>query len=425
MIIEHLQKRGLLEATTSDELANLLKKPTKVYLGFDPTADSLHIGNLVGIVVLRWFQKFGHTPVVILGGATARIGDPSGKSVERPLLDAQTIATNVSSITKHFEQVLDFSDSSTRPLILNNDQWLKEYPFIDFLQDVGRHFRLGVMLAKDSVKTRLSSEEGISFTEFSYQLLQAYDFYRLYTDHNVLVQLGGSDQWGNITAGIDFVRKKISTQVFGYTFPLLTRNDGRKFGKTEQGTIWLSKDKCSAYQFYQYFYRIQDTEVIRLMRMLTFMELEEIAEYEQAIKSSEYVPNTAQKRLAEEMTQLIHGNAGLQIAQKVTQCLAPGGKAILEFDVLKEISANDMPIEYLEQSELMGQKYIDISVKIGLVSSKSEAARLISNNGAYLNNQKVHDIHFLIEPGMAIEDQFLVFGSGKRKKILVSIKKIV
>ena len=423
MIIEHLQKRGLLEATTSYKLINLLQKPTKVYLGFDPTADSLHIGNLVGIIVLRWFQKFGHIPVVVLGGATARIGDPSGKSTERPLLDAQTIATNMNSIIKNFEQVLDFSNSSTRPLIFNNDQWFKEYASINFLRDVGKYFRLGPMLAKDSIKTRLVSKEGISFTEFSYQLLQAYDFYRLYTDHNVQVQLGGSDQWGNITAGIDFIRKKISAQVFGYTFPLLTRNDGRKFGKTEQGTIWLSKDKCSAYQFYQYFYRIQDTEVIHLMRMLTFMELEEIAQYEQVIKSSEYVPNTAQKRLAEEVTQLIHGNTGLKIAQKVTQCLAPGGKAILEFDVLKEISANDMPIEYVKQSELIGQKYIDVSVKVGLVSSKSEAIRLISNNGAYLNNQKIHDINFLIEPGMAIEDRFLVFGSGKRKKILVSIKK--
>lgn len=423
MIIEHLQKRGLLEATTSYKLINLLQKPTKVYLGFDPTADSLHIGNLVGIIVLRWFQKFGHIPVVVLGGATARIGDPSGKSTERPLLDAQTIATNMNSIIKNFEQVLDFSNSSTRPLILNNDQWFKEYASINFLRDVGKYFRLGPMLAKDSIKTRLVSKEGISFTEFSYQLLQAYDFYRLYTDHNVQVQLGGSDQWGNITAGIDFIRKKISAQVFGYTFPLLTRNDGRKFGKTEQGTIWLSKDKCSAYQFYQYFYRIQDTEVIHLMRMLTFMELEEIAQYEQVIKSSEYVPNTAQKRLAEEMTRLVHGNSGLQIAQKVTQCLAPGGKAILEFDVLKEISANDMPIEYVKQSELIGQKYIDVSVKVGLVSSKSEAIRLITNNGAYLNNQKIHDINFLIEPGMAIEDRFLVFGSGKRKKILVSIKK--
>ncbi|MFI0478575.1 MAG: tyrosine--tRNA ligase [Candidatus Rhabdochlamydia sp.] len=423
MIIEHLQKRGLLEATTSYKLINLLQKPTKVYLGFDPTADSLHIGNLVGIIVLRWFQKFGHIPVVVLGGATARIGDPSGKSTERPLLDAQTIATNMNSIIKNFEQVLDFSNSSTRPLIFNNDQWFKEYASINFLRDVGKYFRLGPMLAKDSIKTRLVSKEGISFTEFSYQLLQAYDFYRLYTDHNVQVQLGGSDQWGNITAGIDFIRKKISAQVFGYTFPLLTRNDGRKFGKTEQGTIWLSKDKCSAYQFYQYFYRIQDTEVIHLMRMLTFMELEEIAQYEQVIKSSEYVPNTAQKRLAEEMTRLVHGNSGLQIAQKVTQCLAPGGKAILEFDVLKEISANDMPIEYVKQSELIGQKYIDVSVKVGLVSSKSEAIRLISNNGAYLNNQKVHDINFLIEPGMVIEDRFLVFGSGKRKKILVSIKK--
>lgn len=424
MIIEYLKKRGLFEAVTSDELENLLKNPTKVYVGFDPTADSLHIGNLVGIVILRWFQKFGHTPVVVLGGATARIGDPSGKSVERPLLDAKTIATNVSSIAKHFEQVLDFSDPATRPLIFNNDQWLKEYPFIDFLRDVGKHFRLSVMLAKESVKNRLSSEEGMSFTEFSYQLLQAYDFYRLYTDHHVQVQLGGSDQWGNITVGIDFVRKMSKVPVFGYTFPLLTRNDGRKFGKTEKGTIWLAEERCSAYQFYQYFYRMQDTEVIRLMRMLTFMELEEIAEYDQALKSPGYIPNEAQKRLAEEMTRLVHGEEGLQLAQRITQNLAPGGKATLEFDVLKELSS-DVPLVYLDHLEVIGQKYVDVSVKIGLVTSKGEAIRLIRNKGAYLNNQKIHDTMFLITPEIMIEDQFLVFSSGKRKKIIVSVKKIV
>lgn len=422
MIIEHLQKRGLFESATSDGLANLLKKPTKVYIGFDPTADSLHIGNLVGIVILRWFQKFGHTPVVVLGGATARIGDPSGKSIERPLLDAQTIAGNIESIRKHFEQILDFSDSSTCPIILNNDEWFKRYPFIDFLRDVGKHFRLGAMLAKDSVKARLSSEEGMSFTEFSYQLLQAYDFCRLYTDHNVLVQLGGSDQWGNITAGIDLVRRMLGNLVFGITFPLLTRNDGKKFGKTEKGSIWLAKDRCSAYQFYQYFYRMQDEEVIRLMRMLTFMELEEIEEYAFAINSPGYIPNTAQKRLAEEMTQLVHGSTGLQIAEKITQSLAPGGKTILEFDVLKEM-AFDMPVVYLDRLEVIGQKYIDISVKIGLAASKSEAVRLIRNNGAYLNNQKIHDTMFLITSEKLIKNQFLVFSSGKKTKILVSIKK--
>lgn len=424
MIIEHLKKRGLFEATTSDQLENLLKNPTKVYIGFDPTADSLHIGNLVGIVILRWFQKFGHTPVVVLGGATARIGDPSGKSVERPLLDAQTIATNVSSITKHFERVLDFSDSATRPFIFNNDQWLKEYPFIDFLRDVGKHFRLSVMLSKESVKTRLSSEEGMSFTEFSYQLLQAYDFYRLYTDHHVQVQLGGSDQWGNIIAGIDFVRKMTKVPVFGYTFPMLTRNDGSKFGKTEKGAIWLAAHRCSAYQFYQYFYRMQDTEVIRLMRMLTFMELEEIAEYEQAINSPRCVPNEAQKRLAEEMTRLIHSEEGLQLAQRITENLVPGGSASLEVDALKELSS-DVPFVYLDYLDVIGQKYIDICVKIGLVISKGEAIRLIRNKGAYLNNQKIQDTMFLITPEIMIEHQFLIFSSGKRKKIIVSIKKIV
>lgn len=422
MIIEYLQKRGLFESATSDELVNLLKKPTRVYLGFDPTADSLHIGHLVGIVILRWFQKFGHTPIIVLGGATARIGDPSGKSLERPLLDTQVIAANVHALHKHFEQMLDFSDPFTRPVILNNDQWFKEYQFIDFMRDVGKHFRLSTMLAKDSVKARLSSEEGMSFTEFSYQILQAYDFYRLYTDHNVLVQLGGNDQWGNITAGIDFVRKEAKVQVFGFTFPLLTRSDGKKFGKTEKGSIWLSKNRCSAYQFYQYFYRMQDVEVIRLMRMLTFMELEEIEEYDFAINNSGYIPNTAQKRLAEELTRFIHGEEGLQIAEKITQSLGPGGKTILEYDVLKEM-ADNMPVVYLDKSEVVGQKYIDISVKVDSKKSKSEIVKLIRNSGAYLNNQKIHDTMFVVQTDMLIKDQFLVFSFGKKTKILISVIK--
>ena len=272
-VVDCLKERGLVDAMTSEEVVKLLEQPRKLYLGFDPTADSLHIGSLVGIVILRWFQKFGHTPVVILGGATGRIGDPSGKSVERPLLDRAAIDYNVARIRRHFEVVLDFFHLKAKPILLNNDEWFSQMNLIDFLRDVGKHFRVGTMLAKEMVKSRIQSEEGICFTEFTYQLLQSYDFYHLFTHHGVVLQLGGSDQWGNITSGIDLVRKLTAAQAYGLTFPLLTRSDGKKFGKTEEGTVWLAADRCSPYHFYQYFVRVPDADVIKLMRFLTFMEM--------------------------------------------------------------------------------------------------------------------------------------------------------
>lgn len=420
-VVDCLKERGLLDAITSEDLIKRLESPTKVYLGFDPTADSLHIGSLVGIVILRWFQKFGHTPVVILGGATGRIGDPSGKSTERPLLDNAAITYNVARIRRHFEAVLDFFHSKSRPLMLNNDDWFAKISFIDFLRDIGKHFRVGTMLAKESVKARIQSEEGISFTEFSYQLLQAYDFYHLYTEHGVVLQLGGSDQWGNITAGIDLIRKLNGEQAFGLTFPLLTRSDGKKFGKTEEGTIWLAPDRCSPYQFYQYFIRVPDADVIKLMRFLTFMEMPEIRDYEAQMAKPDYVPNTAQKRLAEELTRMIHGEEGLEKAIKVTEGAAPGTAAALDADTFREI-AKDMPNIELSRAEILGQKYVDVAVKIGLLPSKGEAMRLIANGGAYLNNERVEDPQLLLSEQSLVGGEFLLFGSGKKKKMLINVK---
>jgi tyrosyl-tRNA synthetase len=421
-IVDCLKERGLLDAITSEELIKRLEAPARIYCGFDPTADSLHIGNLVGIVVLRWFQKYGHTPVVILGGATGRIGDPSGKSIERPLLDPSTIAYNVTRIRRHFEAILDFFHSNARPMVFNNDEWFSAFPLIDFLRDVGKHFRLGTMLAKESVKNRLHSEEGMSFTEFSYQLLQAYDFYHLYTHHNVILQIGGSDQWGNITEGVELVRKLSGVQSFGLTFPLLTRSDGKKFGKTEQGAIWLAPDRCSPYEFYQYFVRMPDGDVVKMMRMLTFMDLKEVREYEARMTEKDYEPNTAQKRLAEEITRLIHGEEGLAKALKVTEGAAPGSEAALDAEAFREI-ARDMPSTELLLSEIIGQKYSDIAVKTGLLPSKSEAVRLIQNGGAYLNNQRIDDPNFRLAEQDLIGSEFLLLGSGKKKKMLVKVKK--
>ncbi len=421
-IVDCLQERGLIDALTSEELKEVVKQPIKVYIGFDPTADSLHLGSLVGIVILRWFQKYGHTPVVLLGGATGRIGDPSGKSSERPLLDDNIIKTNIAAIRKNFEPVLDFSNQATQPLFFNNDEWMANYSFIDFLRDIGKHVRVGVMLGKDSVRSRLQSEEGMSFTEFCYQLLQAYDFYHLRTQHGVTLQMGGSDQWGNITAGIELTRKMSQENAYGLTYPLLTRSDGKKFGKSEEGAIWLSSEKCSPYQFYQYLIRTADADVIKLMRMLTFMPIDEILTYEKQMQAPDYQANTAQKRLAEELTRLIHGEEGLETALRVTGAAAPGSKATLNVETLKEISS-DMPHAVLPTSEVIGKKYVDIAVKISLFSSKGEAIRLIQNGGGYLNDEKITDPQTIILQNHLIGGQFLLFGAGKKKKMLLSVEK--
>lgn len=417
-VIECLQERGLIEGVTSPDLAQICYNPIKVYCGFDPTADSLHIGNLVGIVILRWFQKFGHTPVVILGGATGRIGDPSGKSSERPLLDDATITYNVTRIRRHFEAILDFFHKSARPLVMNNDSWFSKFSMIQFLRDVGKHFRVGTMLAKESVKSRLDSEEGISFTELSYQILQAYDFYHLNQEHGVSLQIGGSDQWGNITAGIDLTRKLSAKNAYGLTFPLLTRSDGKKFGKTEGGAIWLSSEKCSPYDFYQYFVRIPDADVIKMMRFLTFMPMEEIHEYEKKLADPMTPPNTAQKKLAEEMTRLIHGEEGLEAALKTTQSAAPGVLAELDESSLKALEGQ-IPQVALPKEQIVGVKVIDFFVASQFLSSKGEANRLIENKGAYLNNQRVEEGSVLIQDKDLIGGKYLLLGSGKKKKMLV------
>lgn len=419
-IIDCLKERGFVDAITSEELRVLAKNPLKIYVGFDPTADSLHLGNLVGIVALAWFQRFGHTPYVILGGATGRIGDPSGKSVERPLLDEQTIASNVERIRQHFLHILDFSTPKTSPVILNNDTWFAKYALIDFLRDIGKHFRVGPMLAKESIRSRLNSEEGISYTEFSYLLLQAYDFYHLYEKEGVVVQMGGSDQWGNITAGIDLIRKLKGESAYGLTFPLLTRSDGKKFGKTEQGTIWLAPDRCSPYQFYQYIVRLPDADVTKLMRLLTFMDMEEIRAYEKKMQEPDYLSNSAQRRLAEEITRIVHGEEGLAAALRATEGAAPGSTAALDPAVLKEI-AKDMPNVSLTKADVVGKKYVDLCVKIGLQSSKGEAVRLITNGGAYLNNVKIEDQNLLVTADDLVGGEFLLFAAGKKKKILVRI----
>ena len=421
-VIKVLQERGFIDAMSSDELIEIAAKPLKVYCGFDPTGDSLHIGHMVALMGLAWFQRYGHTPVAIVGGATAMIGDPSGKSNERPFLTEDEIANNLKGITRNLEQLLDFSKSDAAPLILNNFDWFKEFSFVSFLRDIGKYFRIGPMLSKDSVKLRMSSDEGMSFTEFSYQLLQGYDFLHLYNHHGVTLQIGGSDQWGNITAGTDLIRKVNGRQAYGITFPLLTRSDGQKFGKSEKGAIWLSPEKCSPYDFYQYLIRVPDADAIKLMRLLTFIEMDEIRAYESMMQQGDYTQNTVQKRLAEEVTRLVHGQSGLDIALKVTKAAAPGSETILDAEVLESIS-EDMASFNLPEEAVVGKKLVDVMVQVGLQLSKGEARRLIRNGGVYLNNEKISDENGTILQNNLIDGRLLLLAAGKKNKILIRIER--
>lgn len=411
-----LKERGFIDATTSEEINELVKTSQKVYCGFDPTGDSLHLGHLVPIIGLAWFQRFGHTPVAIVGGATGMIGDPSGKSKERNLLDVATIEKNILGIRKNLEAILDFKNA----LLLNNYDWFKEFTFLDFLRDVGKNFRMGTMLAKESVRLRLNSEEGLSFTEFSYQTLQAYDFLYLCKNHNVLIQMGGSDQWGNITAGTELIRKVEGKSTYGITFPLLKRSDGKKFGKTEEGAIWLSSEKTSPYNFYQYFFGIPDNDVITLMKVLTFMPMSEIRECEERMKEPSYTPNSAQKRLAEEVTRIVHGDEGLKIALKVTESAKPGSKTELNVSALESI-AKDMKNVEISENEVLDKKLVELLVLAGFAASKGEAKRLIQGGGVYVNNEKISDEHFGIKAEHLIEKKMLLLSVGKKQKVLVRI----
>ncbi|MBA2726813.1 MAG: tyrosine--tRNA ligase [Parachlamydiaceae bacterium] len=419
-VLNILEERGFVDAVTSEELREKLNSPLKVYCGFDPTGDSLHLGHMVAIMGLAWFQRCGHTPIALVGGATGMIGDPSGRSSERSILDEATIKQNVIGIQKNLETVLDSINPTTKPIYLNNYDWFKTFSFIDFLRDVGKYFRIGTMLAKDSVRSRMASEEGISFTEFSYQLLQSYDFFYLNEKYDITLQIGGSDQWGNITAGCELVRKMSGNSVYGVTFPLMTRSDGQKFGKSEKGAIWLSPEKLAPYEFYQYLVRVSDQDVITLMKLLTFMEMSEIHHYQTLMQKSDYTPNTAQKRLAEEVTRIVHGDSGLNIALKVTQGVAPGAETVLDSATLEAI-AGDMPSKTVAIDDIMGLQFVDVLVKIGLQNSKGEARRLLRNGGFYLNNQKIENESAVLQLKDLIDGHLLLLSVGKKNKLLVRV----
>lgn len=413
----------MLESITTNNIRSLAssnEKTLKVYCGFDPTAESLHLGNLLGIIVLSWFLRCGHQAVALIGGATARVGDPSGKSIERPELDIDTLEKNILEISKTFSTIF----GSSNVVILNNYDWWKDFSFLDFLKQVGRFARIGTMIAKESVKKRLESEQGLSFTEFSYQLLQGYDFLYLFQNKGVNVQIGGSDQWGNITAGTELIRKILQpdsdNEAYGLTFPLLLKSDGSKFGKSEDGAIWLSPSMLSRYKFYQYFFSVPDADVIRFLRILTFLDLEEIDELEKDMKRPGYVPNTAQQRLAEEVTRFVHGEDGLNEAVKATEALRPGAETKLDWKTIEAI-AEDVPSCSLAYDQVLNVLLVDLSVSAGLFESKSAARRLLKQGGVYLNNNRVDSESKRIEPQDIVDDKVLLLSAGKKNKVVVRI----
>lgn len=418
-IISYLESRGLIEEMSSLESKSLLKTPRTIYLGIDPTAPSLHLGNLVGLIVLRMFQNFGHKPVIVLGGATAMIGDPSGKSTERPLLTEDDINANISRIKKTVEYVLDSTDEKTRPIMLNNADWYKQMSSINFLRDIGKQFRLGPMLGKESVRTRLNSPEGMSFTEFSYQLLQGNDFCHLYKNHNVEFQIGGSDQYGNITAGIECTRKTLGKSVYGISFPLLVKGDGKKFGKSEQGAIWLDRESLSPFGFYQHIVKFPDSGMISLLKKLTFLPMEDINRLEERETKGDLKPFELQKLLASILTEYVHGPEGLKEAMAATDAMAIGSTEVNKEGLKAALSS--LPMITLEKKDVVGAFYLDLLCNSGLLSSKGEARRLIQNNGAYLNKIKISDLKQKIEEEDLLDGNLLLLSSGKKKSLVVQL----
>ncbi|PIA54650.1 hypothetical protein AQUCO_00900900v1, partial [Aquilegia coerulea] len=448
-VVNILEERGLIESTTSENLRSvcLNSKPLKVYCGFDPTAESLHLGNLLGIIVLSWFQRCGHNAVALIGGATARVGDPSGKSIERPELDVETLEKNTVGIVDAVSKILSrwnknsnseisFENNSNLNsaengalnvglddsfVIMNNYDWWKDMKMLDFMREVGKFARVGTMMAKESVKKRLESEQGMSYTEFTYQLLQGYDFLYLFKNEGVNVQIGGSDQWGNITAGTDLIRKILQVEgAYGLTFPLLLKSDGTKFGKSEDGAIWLSPSMLSPYKFYQYFFSVPDVDVVRFLRILTFLSNEEINVLEEEMKRPGYVPNSAQRRLAEEVTRFVHGEEGLLEALKATEALRPGAETKLDWKTIEGI-AEDVPSCSLAYEEVLNASLIDLSVSTGLLESKSAVRRLLKQGGLYLNNIKVASEGKTIETGDIVDGKVLLLSAGKKNKMVVRI----
>ncbi len=419
-LLDELRWRGLIHQSTDEPgLAKLLASGQQtVYIGFDPTASSLHVGSLMQLMTLRRFQKAGHRPIALVGGATGMIGDPSGKSEERNLLTAEQLQANVDGVAAQMRQILDF-DGDNAALLLNNFQWMQGYSYLEFLRDVGKSFPVGAMMGKESVRSRLDSKAGLSYTEFSYMLLQAYDFVHLCKEHGCLIQAGGSDQWGNITAGIDLGRRMLGEQLYGLTAPLLTTSDGKKMGKTEKGAVWLDPQRTSPYAFFQYWRNVDDADVMRCIAFLTEIEK---AEYDELAQQTADDPGrrAAQKRLAEWMTQFVHGDEGLGAANRATEIFFGGEIGKATDAQLSEIFA-DVQSQELDRSLLGGEGLwiVEALQEAGSVSSGGEARRAIKDGGIYVNNERVTDMNLKLTEADLASETVLVLRKGKKKYALL------
>lgn len=423
--IEEVTWRGMLHDVMPGTEEHLLEQMRVAYVGIDPTADSLHIGHLVGVMMLRHFQLSGHKPLALVGGATGMIGDPSGKSNERNLLDEATLRHNQDSIKAQLSRFLDFtSDAPNAAELVNNYDWMKEFSFLDFIRDVGKHITVNYMMAKDSVKKRLSSEsaEGMSFTEFTYQLVQGYDFLHLYKAKNCTLQMGGSDQWGNITTGTELVRRIESGKAYALTCPLITKADGTKFGKSEGGNIWLDAERTSPYKFYQYWLNTSDTDAEKYIKIFTFLSKEEI---ETLIEQHRGEPHlrALQKRLAEEITIMVHSKADLENAIKASNILFGNSTS----EDLKDLDAKTfldvfegVPQAEIAQSEIeSGVGIIEaLSGKSGFLASNSEARRALKENSIAVNKEKVTEEYQITNKDL-INGQFVLLQRGKKNYFVI------
>ena len=423
--IEVLKWRGMIHDVMPGAEEHLLEHMRAAYVGFDPTADSLHIGNLVPIMLLAHYQRCGHKPVALVGGATGMIGDPSGKSAERNLLEEATLRYNQEAIKKQLAHFLDFdSDLPNAALMVNNYDWMKDFSFLDFIRDVGKHITVNYMMAKDSVKNRISSEssEGMSFTEFTYQLVQGYDFLHLYQAHKCTIQMGGSDQWGNITTGTELIRRVGNGKGFAITCPLITKSDGSKFGKSEGGNVWLDPKRTSPYKFYQYWLNSSDEDAEKYIKIFTFLEQEEIKILVEAHKEQPHL-RQLQKRLAQEITTMVHGAEDCQNAEKAAQILY--SKAFKDdIQTLDETTFLDV-FEGVPQADVSKAKILEgldmiaaLSAETGFLASNGEARRALKENSIAVNKEKVNEQYTLSATDL-INDTYIILNRGKRSTFII------
>jgi tyrosyl-tRNA synthetase len=421
-LLEELQWRGLLaDCTDLPGLAQRLAQgPITLYCGFDPTGDSLHVGHLVGQLTLRRFQLAGHHPLPLAGGATGMVGDPSGKSAERNLLDREQLDANVTAIKRQLSRLLDFGVPGNPARLVDNATWTQPLGYLEFLRDIGKHFSVNVMVAKDSVRSRMEGDHGISYTEFSYMLLQAHDFYHLRRTLDCELQIGGSDQWGNITAGTDLIRKKLGASAWGWTFPLITKADGTKFGKTESGAVWLDPAKTSPYRFYQFFIQSEDATVIPYLKKFTFLPREEIERLE-ARHASDPGAREAHRALAREVTTLVHGESACADAVRASEILFGGSLDGVTEAVFRDV-VGEAPTRDLERARLAapGLPVIDLLVHAGLSSSRGQAKKDIEGGGIYLNNVRVGELGRAAAAAELLFGKYLLLRKGKRTYAVIN-----